>query len=115
MVNLQDIDLLNFSTDKFYDIKIVFKMDYRPFKGVLSLIVGSEEFEIFTPEIKSSGIIYTVNGWATFEVRMVNFDDSPKSLALKLTHPEPLDLDLRLGQLSIVPTSSFNPTQISLT
>lgn len=45
-------------------MKIAFKMDYRYFKGTISLVFTyedntSDDFEIFNLDIKAGGLIYT--------------------------------------------------------
>lgn len=50
-------------SDILFDIKVVFKMEYKTFKGTISLVFTldnqeEDELQIFNPEIKRGGLIY---------------------------------------------------------
>ena len=69
---------------------MVFKTDYRTFKGEISLLINfsdgdEEEFSIFNQEIKAGGLIYTEEGWAVYDSRLVEIDKVPSSLAIKIS------------------------------
>ena len=123
-IKLQDIEI---SEDGIYDVKVAFKMDYKLFKkGEISLVLKyqpneeskediTEEFCIFSSEIKQGGLIYTESGWAIYDSRLADLSKGKASLELHLQHQQPIDFDIRIGHISIVPSFMVPPDAIKMT
>jgi hypothetical protein len=73
----------------------IFKFDYKTFKkGAISIIFTSliddqeEEIVIFNEEIKTCGLIYLTNHWATFSCKMMEISRNFDKIILKITHKD---------------------------
>ena len=107
-----------------WDVKVAFRLaDYSAFRdGELVLRVaanGEEAFEeycLFNREIKGAGLIHNQEGWAVYEARMSQMVVGEAcTLSLLISHKTPIDIDLRLGMISITPSMMMSPDEIKLT
>ena len=105
-----------------WDVKVAFRLaEWAAFKeGEIVLKVGSgddgevEEYCLFNKEIKGAGLIYNQEGWAIYDSRMTHMGVQCCSISLCITHKTPIEVDLRLGMISITPSMMMPPEGIKL-
>jgi hypothetical protein len=54
-------------------------------------------------------LIYTESGWAIYHARLVDLPQGKASLEIILKHQQPIEFDLRIGHISIVPSFIVPP------
>ncbi len=65
-------------------------------------------------DIKRMSLIYTINTWAVYEERMMQFPKNLKSISIRMSDTSLGKIDIRFGMLCILPSMWVQPDFVKI-